>query len=467
MSRLPLRFGHPASTQVNRAGRDAVRTRLAGWIAVPAMAAVLAWPALWNGFPLIFPDTGGYLMRPLDGTLALGRSALYGAFLLAGMPFDFWPNIAAQAIVTVFVIRALLRSHNLGTEPTLVVVLGLAALSSLPWYVSQLMPDILVGWAVLALYLLALPRAALGPVEAMVLAALVALAVASHMATLALCLGLILCFCLLRLLAGRIRLPPPRLAVPALAVAAGMFLSPLSNYVIARQFAFTPGGTAFIFGRLLQDGLIGRYLDERCPDDAIRLCEYKDALPGTADEWLWTYASPIHKLGGADGFAPEARRLILETLRLYPAGHARAAAAAAVVQFVSFRAGLAVSRGDNFDVYDTFARVLAPAANARFFAARQQREQPDISMINLVQVPVAAISLGLVTFLALFGARAQLGLSARMLCATVLLALLGNAVICGIFSNPHDRYQNRVIWIAVLAATIAVAEWWRGRTRPG
>ena len=42
------------------------------------MVLALMAPALWNGFPLIFPDTGGYLDRPVFGTLGLGRSALYG-----------------------------------------------------------------------------------------------------------------------------------------------------------------------------------------------------------------------------------------------------------------------------------------------------------------------------------------------------------------------------------------------------
>lgn len=44
------------------------------------MAAVLVLlaPAMWNGFPLIYPDTGGYLERPLTGTLEMGCSAFYG-----------------------------------------------------------------------------------------------------------------------------------------------------------------------------------------------------------------------------------------------------------------------------------------------------------------------------------------------------------------------------------------------------
>jgi len=40
-----------------------------------------------------------------------------------------------------------------------------------------------------------------------------------------------------------------------------------------------------------------------------------------------------------------------------------------------------------------------------------------------------------------------------------LLALLGNATICGVLSNPNDRYQGRLVWLAVLAAGIAISSW--------
>ena len=39
----------------------------------------------------------------------------------------------------------------------------------------------------------------------------------------------------------------------------------------------------------------------------------------------------------------------------------------------------------------------------------------------------------------------------------ILLALIGNAIICGTFSNPHDRYQSRLMWLPVLALLLARA----------
>jgi len=41
------------------------------------------------------------------------------------------------------------------------------------------------------------------------------------------------------------------------------------------------------------------------------------------------------------------------------------------------------------------------------------------------------------------------------LAGVVALSLLGNAVVCGIFANPHDRYGARLVWLAPLVVLLA------------
>jgi hypothetical protein len=178
----------------------------------------------------------------------------------------------------------------------------------------------------------------------------------------------------MRLVSSWIGLLSPRLGGPALAVAAGVLLCPVSTYLVAGKFAFTPGGSIFVFGRLVQDGLVQRYLDDNCPDKTVKLCRYENHVPDTADEWLWTPTTPLYKLGGWKGFKPEAERLIAETLRLYPYQHMRTAAQSAIEQFLLFRTDLSVEPDDNFHTLGTFDQELSAAANARFLAARQQHQ---------------------------------------------------------------------------------------------
>ena len=54
------------------------------------------------------------------------------------------------------------------------------------------------------------------------------------------------------------------------------------------------------------------------------------------------------------------------------------------------------------------------------------------------------------------GIRGRLGPDISVLALTVLLALVANAAIAGIFSNPVDRYQSRLIWPALLVVFIAM-----------
>jgi hypothetical protein len=440
----------------------AVARRLAWPAAAALMVLALLAPALWNGFPLIYADTGGYLLRPFAGALELGRSALYGAFLAAGIRLEFWPNVLVQAGLASWIIALTLRTHVDGVRPVIVLVamLGLAGLTSLPWTVSLLMPDIFVPLAALAFHLLAFRPKELRTIEIVGLCALAAFAIASHMSILGMGLGLLLAYAVIVPLATRFDLPRPRLAFAAAALCAGIALALTSNAIIGGRFAFTPGGPNFLFGRLVQDGVVSRYLDRVCPDPTLRLCAYRDELPMPADDWMWSPDSPFNKLGSWQEFTPEAERIIVGTVLTDPGAHMVTALRAALLQLVNVGTGDGVSPENNWHAVWVLSEH-APDAMARFRAAVQQRDLFDFTAINLVQVPIALLASAALPFIAVRWRRRQPAVAALALSA--LLALLANAAICGIFSNPSARYQSRLVPIAVLAVLVAVLDGYRRR----
>jgi hypothetical protein len=85
-------------------------------------------------------------------------------------------------------------------------------------------------------------------------------------------------------------------------------------------------------------------------------------------------------------------------------------------------------------------------------AARQQHGEVSFRALNEVEVPVALISMLLLPVILLLG-RGDYG-DLRLLAATVAVALLANAVVCGALSNPHDRYGARLAWIATFAVVL-------------
>lgn len=438
------------------------RAGLIPWaLSSAAMILVLVAPALWNGFPLIFPDTGGYLTRPLEGTLDLGRSALYGLFLVAGIPFAFWPVVIIQSALTVWLVVLSLRALGYGGRPWLAfaVVALLSVATSLPWLAGQLLPDIWFPAAVLALFLLAFCSARLAPWERGLLIGVIAFASASHMAAAGLCVGLLAALWLIGR-APALELPKLRLVFAAAAVAAGVLLCPVSNWAITGKFAFTPGGSSFLFGRLVEDGIVARYLEDRCPDAALRLCAYKADIPDDADDWLWDPDSPFRKLDGWEGIGDEERDIILATLARYPLLHLTAAVSDIFDQLTSFQTE--ISLDDNLPTIAAMAD-WTPQLSPQLMAARQQNGGIDVNSLNLVHVPVAALAmLGLIAAV-IFRHRLKLPPDLNALAVVVLMSLVINAAICALFSHPVDRYQSRLTPLALFALTLLAIELWRRR----
>ena len=150
-------------------------------------------PALWNGFPLLEYDTGGYLARWFEGYLVPSRSTTYGLFLTAGWPLDFWPIVILQAAAAVWIVGLVLRLYRFNSYPAglVAIVVALALTTSLPWLASELLTDIFAGLAVLALDALG-AGAATGshPLSASHWWHLLAFAVSTHSATYAVVLAL-------------------------------------------------------------------------------------------------------------------------------------------------------------------------------------------------------------------------------------------------------------------------------------
>ena len=97
-----------------------------------ALAAVLLMlaPALWNGFPLLQYDTGGYLARWYEGHLEESRSTVYGLYLVLTARPDFWPAVAGHAVLTVWVLWLTLRAHALATPLVLIVTAGVLSIGT-------------------------------------------------------------------------------------------------------------------------------------------------------------------------------------------------------------------------------------------------------------------------------------------------------------------------------------------------
>jgi hypothetical protein len=429
------------------------RDRAVWALAVSLSIALLVAPALWNGFALLQWDTGGYLARWYEGYLVPSRAVSYGLILNAGAPLAFWPVLLLQSALTVWIIALILRAHGLGRRPLLLlgVIAVLSMLTTLPWLTSILLTDIFCGLGVLALYLLLLCNETLRRGERIGLIALIAVAASTHNATVAVLGGLIIAAGLFRLV-DRTRIPLPNIGRGLLAVILGAVLVLAADYAVTKRLAWTPGGFALSFGHMLQDGIVTKYLDAHCPDPSLQLCAYKDQLPHDADTWFW--GSPLFdKLGRFAGLTPEMKRIALACVVDYPGLQLESAALSTAEQLIDVHTGEGVLNiiWHTYSIIEKFTPQLTPAMQA----ARQQKGELSFTAINELQYPLALIAMALLPALVWLAWRRKLPAPNGELSTFIIIALLGNAFVCGALANPHDRYGARMVWLAALGVILA------------
>ena len=429
-----------------------MRTELRGATACAILfaAVLLSWPAFWNGYPLVFSDTGTYLTQAIERYVGWDRPVFYSLFLFPlHMTVTTWPVVAAQALILAHLLHLLRRSLLPGASVWWVVPIAamLALCSPLPWLSSQLMPDVFTGVVVLSLVLLVLPGDRFSPVERIWLVALSAFAIAVHQSHVLLAAAVLL-----------VLLPLRRSRMPVVWGLAPLILAVLAltsvNLIAFGRASVSPFGNVFLLNRVIYDGPGLDVLRRDCPGAGWRLCPFIGSMPALADDFLWRPDGPVALAGGAKLVSRDADAIVAAALAAEPGTELRAFVKNSTQQFVRF------ASGDGLQAWpDTVApridRHFPRFENAAFANSRQSAGE--------LRVPAWLQALHAAAGLAGIAGCCALLLTvprrhpAILYAAAVLVALLANAVITGGLSGPHDRYQSRIMWLPPLVAMLGAA----------
>ena len=440
-------------------GRE--RTIAAPWtlVSVIAAAGLLALPALWNGYPLVYYDSVDYVLMPFTWDMPIYRTGAYGVFaILARLSGSLWGLVVAQSAMVAYVLYESLRVFAPAAPRRVLIVLTMAVclVTGLPWFTSQIMPDAFTGAVVLATITLAFADDLLDGWRRGTLAAILAVGIAVHTSHFALAGGLIVCLFAARLLAKH-GWPVlwPRLRTIVIAFVAALAIALGANWLMTGRAFLAQPSAVLTLGLLVQDGLAKRYLDEVCKKpgpDKPALCMARNRLPLNANDFLW-HDDDFWKLGGWTGMQGEADRIVKGCLARYPFTYAVTSLELMLQQLVM------VDTGDGLAPMQSFTghaiQKYYPQEMRAFIAARQQR-RIDFALVNDLQVPLLLLS-GAALIPILWLAWVRRDRVTVTLAGLVLLALLGNAFVCGALSNPNDRYQSRIAWVAVLALALGGA----------
>lgn len=430
-----------------------------------AGALLLVWPAFLNGYPLVFSDTGAFLHQTTGPLVIWDKPHVYGPLMqLFHWRISLWGPLLAQGLCVSHLLWLLQRALRGRASPVLhlATCLGTAALTTAPFTIALLMPDVFAPIVLLALLLLGFARAALTQAETLWLGLLAAIGIATHLSHVPLALALVVFVALV----ARRAWPLLRVAAP---LAAAILLLLGTNYWGHGRAVLSPHGATFALARLQADGPAAAVIRDHCPESGWYLCAFADHLPMDSDAFLWEADSPVNRapdgtprfLGGAL-LSAEASVIVAETLRTHTLEVARTAALNALRQMTLATAGdTLVDTHLAAAVRPRIAEGFPPRELAAYDAALQPRGLLPEAAAPFLITHVPALLAGGV--LALFAWWHSLGDRRRIgLVVGVLVGVCANALATGGLSKPHLRYEARILWLMPVVAALAL----RRRSHP-
>lgn len=418
---------------------------------VPVAACLLLWVAWFNGYPTVFSDTGGYLwtgkyFAALPPFRAPGYAIFTRIMTLGGTA---WFVVVAQAAIVVYVLREVcnhlmegdLKSRN---RLFLATVCILATLTSLPWIVSLVMPDVFAGVLFLAMFLLSFANE-LSTARRMCLAAILALAAASHSSLLPIAFAFAVAVVLAKLVGWQrsAAVPPVRAALAWLLaplMAAGICTASL-NSAMGIGFRVSPSGNTFLLARLFSDGLAADYLHENCSNTPLISCRYLSDLPQTQEQFLFQH--PL--IQALYGHEDEIAKIVKGAILAHPFRFASSSARDAFTLFSSFRTGDEVR---TYGAREWNSGVLEEVLPNDFQAFSNSRESRGV-LLPLADsaARIDGIAFWMSAAICLWAlASGRFGRANEFFYAAVVFLVI-NAAICATFAGVYERYQGRVAWI--------------------
>lgn len=433
-------------------------------VAVVLGAILLSLMAILNGGPILFDDTGTYLIVAIElvetGWLSIpwSRPPFYSFFLyLFHQEITLWPIIFVQSAIISHLVYLVLRItvDNFRWRDYSLTLTVLALLTSVPWFTAQLTPDIFASVVVLGLMLLGFFYKNLSILEVGYLVCLTTFAIIVHFSHFPLSVGLVILFALLFFIRwSRDFITAKGLALCVFPIIAAFGIMSGTQIVIKGNSSVAPQGILFVLARYLADGPAREYLVKVCPNAEYRLCEYLDDLDRHSNWFMWNNDSPLYKIG-VNEVNREAGDILISSFRDDPMAYGHAAFTNMVKQFFRFDTATwvrpYVSGGS---IRQVIKEYFPDYYEYGYFDTLQNRGLLHIDILKEIQYVVAVISM-LASVIALWYASSVGGAMYGQIFITIWIALLGNAFICGALSIVTDRYQSRLVWLMVLLSLVA------------
>lgn len=423
-------------------------------------------PAFYNGYPLVYSDTGSYMFGGMDLVLPKDRPIMYGLFIhFFSLNFSLWMVICAQALIVFFVLWQVFKLAANSPVSKRFFILSMALLSwftGLGWYTSQLMPDIFTI-ITLSTILLLLFREKHSVTQNIIFSIVLIFSMNTHFSNYLIASGTI--FILLVFSRHRRFLDIRKeisFRLPIIAIIVAIAVGSTTNFVIGKTFKISQNSHVFLMGKMLDSGVLKSFLDDNCATKKYSLCDCKNVLPESSRNLLWDVDSPLQRNGDWKNSEEDYNR-VLAGIATSPK-HLSLFLYNDIWSFITqlfqndLGSGLVSNwYGDPTSPPYTAISKYFPYELNQYKQSRQNtnlwEQNLDLKLINYINFFLLLTStMIIINQLFLSSKRTQYNSKTRIVIFTLLIGIVINAIVISSLANVYDRLQARVSWALIFCA---------------
>ena len=264
---------------------------------------ITLWPAFYNHYALFFTDSQIYINCGNEFDFTEDRSFVYGWFLgISSLFVSLWFPIILQSIIFNLVCFIFVQKlvPNYVLKIYLPIILILSAFTSLAWDVSYLMPDVFSPISIMVLYLLLTHSKPFGAKWILLVFAYL-LVLQTHFA-------FMLFHCLALSIILSLKLVNKRfihnLKFRATLVLTFLVFINIGLFTLEKKALganeFSGVSHIFLMGKMVENGVLEKYLNNECATEHFEICKYKNALAPNnySGNFLFNDSSAFQKTGG-------------------------------------------------------------------------------------------------------------------------------------------------------------------------
>ena len=467
-------------------------------------AFFLMLPAIYNGYPIIYEDSGFYIVglpaAIIENQTSPLRSIAYSLLFPSSLYATLWFPLIIQSLLNSFLLKICIASllQKNRNRIFLLIILFLTLFSSLAWYNSELLSDAYLGIIIIAITCIVFTP--MTKKIKIIMFPIIIWMIMTHNSYMLLVVTLstaLVFFQIFRLYINKFFslafLNPifQKISWKSLFIITifPWICTFLLNFFVTGKFQYSKGGPVFLTARLAEIGIVEDWLNDVCDKEFHRLCPYKDNITISSQDFIWAEYSPLAKEGGDTNFAAlkdynfmikqilttpkyfyifmiDSIKKTIHLLFSFNVGKGVFLEGTLIYYVISkyFNANDTSLTEKYYKNTNNFINKIIDVSNkitiyfddySSYISSKQSKGKLQLKIYTVIITIVCFISF-IIILLFLIIPKYRNSLSSYLISLIILciFAIIMNALICASLSGIPPRYNARVIWILPFCAVL-------------